>query len=307
MFDPPPFDPAKLQVRYLPGVAAEEPSLPWRRRYTLTHNDITGSLQLSVGLEYNYEQLAGWYTRILRDEVLAEWHTSAPSASGTQCVSLNVYCHVSGEEIWPAPPALRSFIFQREMRLVLDTIAYAERGLLAAHPTLASAPVYVHLVSDMDSLNRVISWGCLNDRSTWHRPSKGSVLTQLVAGLWRDLSNDEEPVSQGPVMGDGEKLNLEVLQTRAGKAKYGRTTSSVSGASPPTRRESALGPLPGRGRAAGRFGSKMVAVAAQRNDGVWPTEVNSSNSSQTNSSIARAVPAVESALVKDAASTQQKY
>lgn len=46
MFDPPPFSPDKLRVEYLPG--AEDRHV-FVRRYTLTHNDLTGMLQLSIG------------------------------------------------------------------------------------------------------------------------------------------------------------------------------------------------------------------------------------------------------------------
>ena len=49
---------------------------------------------------------------ICRDEVLAEWCFAT-----TGHASLHVYCHVSGEQRWLAPPALRNYIFQREMPL----------------------------------------------------------------------------------------------------------------------------------------------------------------------------------------------
>lgn len=47
LLDPPAFDPDKLRVEYLPG--AREAQLAAGRRYTLTHNDVTGSLQLAIG------------------------------------------------------------------------------------------------------------------------------------------------------------------------------------------------------------------------------------------------------------------
>ena len=47
LLDPPAFDPEKLRVQYLPG--GREAVLAAGRRYTLTHNDVTGSLQLSIG------------------------------------------------------------------------------------------------------------------------------------------------------------------------------------------------------------------------------------------------------------------
>lgn len=89
--------------------------MPVSRRYTLTHNDLTGALNLSIGSDYNVKQIQGFYTRILRDEITAEWYFS-PGASAP--AELHIYCHVSGEEKWLAPPQLRNFIFRREMTLV---------------------------------------------------------------------------------------------------------------------------------------------------------------------------------------------
>lgn len=52
---PPKFDAAKLSVKFVGEDASTS-----RRRYTLTHNDITGQLFLSVGSDYNKEQVSGW-------------------------------------------------------------------------------------------------------------------------------------------------------------------------------------------------------------------------------------------------------
>jgi hypothetical protein len=123
LFEPPPFQPAKLSVQYLPGAAVSSSSssssttTPSFRRYTLTHNDITGALQLSIGSDYNQRQVQGFYTRILRDEITAEWLFAA-GRTGAAPAELHIYCHVSGEERWLAPPQLRNFIFRREMTLV---------------------------------------------------------------------------------------------------------------------------------------------------------------------------------------------
>lgn len=73
---------------------------------------MTGALKLTIGREFNTEQIAGFYTRLLRDEITAEW------VQGSTGPSLHVHCHVSGEEKWLAPPILRNFIFRREMNLV---------------------------------------------------------------------------------------------------------------------------------------------------------------------------------------------
>ena len=64
-------NPKKLHVTYLPGVGPKTPVVP--RRYTLTHSDFSGDLYLTIGPEYNLDQISGWHTRFMRDEVLAEW------------------------------------------------------------------------------------------------------------------------------------------------------------------------------------------------------------------------------------------
>lgn len=59
----------------------------------------------------NFVQLADWYTRLMRDEIVAEW-------KGSEQISLHVHCHVSGGHVLLAPAALRNSIFEREMPLV---------------------------------------------------------------------------------------------------------------------------------------------------------------------------------------------
>ena len=116
---------------------------------------------------------------------------------------LHVYCHVSGEARWLAPPALRDYIFRREMALVLDTIRFGDRDLLASHPELKTAAVLVHFQSTSgnggtggegaapafvdhgsrsttstprsngtDALNRVEEWGALDDPTSWTKSEK---------------------------------------------------------------------------------------------------------------------------------------
>jgi hypothetical protein len=182
LFEPPPFQPSKLAISFAPGTCAMKPSPPESRRYTLTHNDLTGELWLTVGADYNETQISGFYTRLLRDEVVAEWRCDEE-----QNPQLHVYCHVSGEEKWLAPPVLRNYIFRREMPLVracwrwrgacteresdgegghggsgglltharcaapcsqvLDCIMYTERELLEQRPELGKALVYIHFES----------------------------------------------------------------------------------------------------------------------------------------------------------------
>jgi hypothetical protein len=60
------FDPRKLTTTFLPGAHELGPPPPAPRRYTLTHNDLTGQLALSIGGCYNAAQVSGWYTRLIR-------------------------------------------------------------------------------------------------------------------------------------------------------------------------------------------------------------------------------------------------
>lgn len=194
LLDPPSFNPQKLKVVRL--VDEEEifveTNAGYSRRYTLTHNDLTGCLTLSIGSEYNREQLSGWYTKIVRDEVLAEWNIVTCSETSQLVGELHVYCHVSGEEMWPAPAPLRSFIFQREMKLVLDTILYADRDMLSLNPCCQSACVYVHLASNVKPLNQKIAWGRLGDKSTWRMGPKGSLFELLFSSYSSDDDDDDE-------------------------------------------------------------------------------------------------------------------
>jgi hypothetical protein len=114
---------------------------------------VTGALTLSIGADYNQRQVQGFYTRILRDEITAEWYfTAAGSSAGTAVpaavsgngtsaaasgaaaaaaapAELHIYCHVSGEERWLAPPQLRNFIFRREMTLVSSSISSSNNSM----------------------------------------------------------------------------------------------------------------------------------------------------------------------------------
>ena len=50
-----------------------EDFLTFQRKYTLTHSDFTGDLFLTIDKDYDKVALSNWYTKFMRDEVLAEW------------------------------------------------------------------------------------------------------------------------------------------------------------------------------------------------------------------------------------------
>jgi hypothetical protein len=149
--------PEKLHVRYIGGVTAGGPVIP--RRYTLTHSDVTGDLFLTIGPQYDGEQVSGWYTRLMRDEVLAEWRQEGEGPS------LHVHCHVSGGLVF-GTASIRYAIFQRELPLALEAFRYGEQKLFEAHPELEQAPILVHFQSSSRHYRRTERWGTPADYRT---------------------------------------------------------------------------------------------------------------------------------------------
>jgi hypothetical protein len=141
--------PEKLHVRFVPNTAPEGPVTP--RRYTLTHSDATGDLFLTIGPDYDRKQISGWTTRLLRDEVLAEWREENGPA-------LHIHCHVSGGLV-VGLAGWRDAIFQRELPLVLEAFRFGDQRLFETHSELDQAPIWVHFHARQSRYNRVESWG----------------------------------------------------------------------------------------------------------------------------------------------------
>ena len=143
-------DPGKLHVQFAPGVTPQGPLSP--RRYTLTHSDSTGDLFLTVAPEVDQQQISGWYTRLMRDEVVAEWQ------EGPEGPALHVFCHVSGGLAFGGA-AMRYGIFQRELPLVLESFRYGDAELFAAQPELDQAPIWIHFHSTSRRYQKTERWG----------------------------------------------------------------------------------------------------------------------------------------------------
>jgi hypothetical protein len=146
--------PAQLHVRRMPGTDVDGPALP--RCYTLTHSDRTGQLYLTIGPVHDRAQIRGWYTRLMRDEVLAEWQ------AGDDGPTLHVHCHVSGGLAFGSA-RWRDAILRHEMPLVLEALRYGDRALYAAHPALDEATILVHLHSSKRAWDRIEPWGTPSD------------------------------------------------------------------------------------------------------------------------------------------------
>lgn len=143
--------PANLHVQFGASLTTEGPIAP--RRYTLTHSDTSGRLFLTIDQEYDRDQISGWYTRLMRDEVLAEWREAD---DGT--VSLHVYCYVSGGLVF-GTAGWRDAIFRHELPLVLEAFRHGDRHLIAAHPELDQAPIEIHFQSSRRRYRRTERWG----------------------------------------------------------------------------------------------------------------------------------------------------
>ena len=142
----------KLHATYLTGATPEQLIVP--RRYTLTHSDITGELFLSIGSEYDTKQISGLYTRLMRDEVLAEL------SDDKDILVFRVYCHVSGGFVI-GTAKWRYNIFQSELPLVLEAIRYGDRYIFEQKPKLDTVPVLIHFNSTDSRFNKVDKWGTM--------------------------------------------------------------------------------------------------------------------------------------------------
>jgi magnesium dechelatase len=146
-------NPEKLHVNFIDGAKADGSLTP--RAYTLTHSDSTGDLFLSMGRGYNLAQISGLYTRLMRDEVLAEWETIGQ-------ISLHVHCHVSGGMV-VGSAKWRYSIFKQHLPMVLQVFWYGDQKLIGVYPNLAEARIVVHFHAREEKLNQTESWGVFED------------------------------------------------------------------------------------------------------------------------------------------------
>lgn len=153
-------DPSKLHVAFSPGTDPGGPVVP--RAYTLTHSDFTGELFLTVGVKHDRGQISGWYTRLMRDEVLAEW---GEAFGPGQDLKLEVHCHVSGG-VRVGTAGFRYGIFRRHMPMVLEAFRYGDRRLVEDHPEVDQAQVWVLFHSTKTRYNFAETWGRFGDHAT---------------------------------------------------------------------------------------------------------------------------------------------
>ncbi|XP_061357856.1 protein STAY-GREEN, chloroplastic-like isoform X2 [Gastrolobium bilobum] len=163
LFGPAIFEASKLKVLFLGVDENKHPgNLP--RTYTFTHSDITSKLTLAISQTINNSQ--GWYNRLQRDEVVAQWK----KVKGK--MSLHVHCHISGGHfLLDICARLRYFIFCKELPVVLKAFVYGDGNLLNNYPELLEALVWVYFHSNIPEFNKAECWGPLKEASA---PSGGS-------------------------------------------------------------------------------------------------------------------------------------
>ncbi|XP_044950399.1 protein STAY-GREEN, chloroplastic-like [Hordeum vulgare subsp. vulgare] len=157
LFGPAIFEASKLKVLFV-GVDEEKHPGKLPRTYTLTHSDVTARLTLAVSHTIHAAQLQGWYNRLQRDEVVAEWK----KVQGA--MSLHVHCHISGGHfLLDLIAPLRYYIFRKELPVVLKAFVHGDGSLFSQHPELEEATVWVYFHSNNPNFNRVECWGPLSD------------------------------------------------------------------------------------------------------------------------------------------------
>lgn len=160
LFGPSIFEASKLKVLFL-GVDEKKHPGKLPRTYTLTHSDITSKLTLAISQTINNSQLQGWYNRLQRDEVVAEWK----KVKGK--MSLHIHCHISGGHfLLDFVATLRYYIFCKELPVVLKAFVHGDGNLLNNYPELQEALVWVYFHSNIQEFNKVECWGPLKEASS---------------------------------------------------------------------------------------------------------------------------------------------
>ncbi|KQJ91169.1 protein STAY-GREEN, chloroplastic [Brachypodium distachyon] len=198
LFGPAIFEASKLKVLFL-GVDDAEAKHPGKlpRTYTLTHSDVTARLTLAVSHTINAAQLQGWYNRLQRDEVVAEWKKVRGS------MSLHVHCHISGGHfLLDLIAGLRYYIFRKELPVVLKAFVHGDGSLFSRHPELEEATVWVYFHSNLPRFNRVECWGPLRDAAAPADDEAVGDIPTDIADAAAAATADEQMMPSAAAAGD---------------------------------------------------------------------------------------------------------
>jgi hypothetical protein len=148
------FNSDKLHVTCRESCEVGKDFLP--RRYTLTHSDSTGELFLTIDCDYDKNQISSFYTRFMRDEVLAEWQEN------DEKYELHLYLHVSGGFVF-GWAKLRYKIFKFHLPLVLKALIHGDQNLLDLFPQLNDSKILVHFNSEKNKYHKIKNYGTIKD------------------------------------------------------------------------------------------------------------------------------------------------
>ncbi|MFX0041064.1 MAG: staygreen family protein [Promethearchaeota archaeon] len=146
--------PEKLNVIYKDSIEVDRLVLP--RKYTLTHSDSTGELFLTIGSEYDYDQISKLYTRFMRDEVLAEWQIN------NNLYELHFYLHVSGGFCF-GWAGFRDRIFRYHLPMVFQAIRHGDNKLFDELPDIKNSQIFVHFQSGRKKYDTIENFGLIKD------------------------------------------------------------------------------------------------------------------------------------------------
>jgi hypothetical protein len=144
----------KLHVKYLGEANSKKPTV--QRRYTLTHSDFTGELFLSIGDQFDKKAISGLYTKLMRDEVLAEWQKEENN------FQLHIYLHVCGGLII-GRAGWRDSIFRGHLPLVLKSIIQGDKEFFQNYPNRKNSQILVHFNSSNKKYNKIETWEKIKD------------------------------------------------------------------------------------------------------------------------------------------------
>lgn len=143
-------DPEKIHINLNKELDKKKSFIP--RRYTLTHSDITGDLFLTIDNDYDKEAISAFYTKLMRDEVLAEWRKKENG------YEFHVFVHVSGGFVF-GWAGMRDRIFRHYLPFTLKIFRFGDNELFNIYPILDNAPIYVHFKSNKQKYNKVEKYG----------------------------------------------------------------------------------------------------------------------------------------------------
>lgn len=143
------FQPNKLNVSYKDEIGTKNFLLP--RKYTLTHSDENGELFLSIGKNYDLDQI----NYNVRDEVLGSWEKDDKEYL---LITLEID---NGEEI--GNTINRDRIFRQELTLALIAIIYGDNLLFENNKELYESPIRVKFNSKFSEYDTLEEWGQIKD------------------------------------------------------------------------------------------------------------------------------------------------